>query len=300
MPKKKEEASWFKNFLLDFQRKKRIVVLDQISFEEKRVYTVSKLSLLIYCSFIFIALLFLFYFIVSITSLKTYIPGYPNPIEQQSAIDQQILIDMKLDEILAQKGTEDQYLNNLKELLNGSIPTTAIDSFKKEFQKSEVVANDYVSESEKSLREKVQKREKYEVDVFQGGALSNEVLPEVLLYPPIKGEITNKMNASIGHYGVDVIAPKNEAVMSILKGTVIYKSWSPDDGHVIHVQHKKNLLSVYKHNSEILKNTGETVEAGEPIAIVGNSGNLSNGLHLHFELWHNGFPIDPEKFINFK
>lgn len=300
MAKKKEEASWFKNFLLDFQRKKRIVVLDQISFEEKRVYTVSKLSLLIYCSFIFIALLFLFYFIVSVTSLKTYIPGYPNPIEQQSAIDQQILIDMKLDEILAQKGTEDQYLNNLKELLNGSIPTTAIDSFKKEFQKSEVVANDYVSESEKSLREKVQKREKYEVDVFQGGALSNEVLPEVLLYPPIKGEITNKMNASIGHYGVDVIAPKNEAVMSILKGTVIYKSWSPDDGHVIHVQHKKNLLSVYKHNSEILKNTGETVEAGEPIAIVGNSGSLSNGLHLHFELWHNGFPIDPEKFINFK
>lgn len=300
MAKKKEEASRFKNFLLDFQRKKRIVVLDQISFEEKRVYTVSKLSLLIYCSFIFIALLFLFYFIVSVTSLKTYIPGYPNPIEQQSAIDQQILIDLKLEELLTQKGTENQYLNNLKELLNGSIPTTAIDSFKKEFQKSEVVANDYVSESEKSLREKVQKREKYEVDVFQGGALSNEVLPEVLLYPPIKGEITNKMNASIGHYGVDVIAPKNEAVMSILKGTVIYKSWSPDDGHVIHVQHKKNLLSVYKHNSEILKNTGETVEAGEPIAIVGNSGSLSKGLHLHFELWHNGFPIDPEKFINFK
>ncbi|MDG2343854.1 MAG: M23 family metallopeptidase [Flavobacteriales bacterium] len=300
MPKKKEQASWFKNFLLDFQRKKRIVVLDQISFEEKRVYTVSKLSLLIYCSFIFIALLFLFYFIVSVTNLKTYIPGYPNPIEQQSAIDQQILIDMKLEEVLTQKGTEDQYLNNLKELLNGSIPTTAIDSFKKDFQKSEVVANDYVSESEKSLREKVQKREKYEVDVFQGGALSNEVLPEVLLYPPIKGEVTNKMNASIGHYGVDVIAPKNEAVMSILKGTVIYKSWSPDDGHVIHVQHKKNLLSVYKHNSEILKNTGETVEAGEPIAIVGNSGSLSKGLHLHFELWHNGFPIDPEKFINFK
>tara|TARA_B100001996_G_scaffold262648_1_gene204784 strand:+ start:267 stop:1169 length:903 start_codon:yes stop_codon:yes gene_type:complete len=300
MAKKKDEASRFKKFLLDFQRKKRIVVLDQISFEEKRVYTVSKLSLLIYCSFIFIALLFLFYFIVSVTSLKTYIPGYPNPIEQQSTIDQQILIDLKLEELLTQKGTENQYLNNLKELLNGSIPTTAIDSFKKEFQKSEVVANDYVSESEKSLREKVQKREKYEVDVFQGGALSNEVLPEVLLYPPIKGEITNKMNASIGHYGVDVIAPKNEAVMSILKGTVIYKSWSPDDGHVIHVQHKKNLLSVYKHNSEILKNTGETVEAGEPIAIVGNSGSLSKGLHLHFELWHNGFPIDPEKFINFK
>ncbi len=300
MPRQKKETSRFKNFLIGFQRKKRIVVLDQVSFEEKRVYTLSKLSLLIYCSFIFIALFFLFFFIISVSNLKTYIPGYPNPIEEQSAIDKQISIDMKLDEILNTKGNEDQYLTNLKQLLTGSVPTTAIDSFKKEFQEAETVTNDFVSETEKSMREKVQKREKYEIDVFQGGALSNEVLPEVLLYPPIKGEITNKMNASIGHYGVDIIAPKNEAVMSILKGTVVYKSWSPDDGHVIHIQHKKNLLAVYKHNSEILKNTGETVEAGEPIAIVGNSGSLSKGIHLHFELWHNGFPIDPEKFINFK
>jgi murein DD-endopeptidase MepM/ murein hydrolase activator NlpD len=300
MPKKKEEPARFKRFLIDFQRKKRIVVLDQVSFEEKRVYTISKLSLLIYCSFIIIALLFLFFILISITNLKTYIPGYPNPVEQQSAIDKQVTIDMKLEEILNLKGVEEQYLTNLKQLLNGSVPRTAIDSFKKEFQKVDAVTNDHVSETEKSLREKVRKREKYEIDVFQGGSLSSEVLPEVLLYPPIKGEITNKMDASIGHYGVDVIAPKNEAVMAILKGTVIYKSWSPDDGHVIHVQHKNNLLSVYKHNSEILKTTGETVEAGEPIAIVGNSGNLSKGLHLHFELWHNGFPIDPEKFINFK
>lgn len=300
MPKKKKEPSRFKRFLIDFQRKNRIVVLDQVSFEEKRVFNVSKFSLLIYSSFIIIALLFFFFLLISITNLKTYIPGFPNPIEQQSAIDKQITIDMKLEEILSMKSVEDQYFTNLKQLLNGSVPTTAIDSFKKEFQKIAPLINDNITETEKSLREKVKKREKYEIDVFQGGALSHEVLPEVLLYPPIKGEITNKMNISTGHFGVDIIAPKNEAVMAILKGTVVYKSWSPDDGHVIHIQHKKNLLSVYKHNSQILKQTGETVEAGEPIAIVGNSGNLSNGLHLHFELWHNGFAIDPEKFINFK
>ncbi len=108
------------------------------------------------------------------------------------------------------------------------------------------------------------------------------------------------MNISSGHFGVDVIAPKNEAVVAILKGTVIYQNWSPTDGHVIHIQHKKNLLSIYKHNSEVLKNTGEFVDAGEPIAIVGNSGEHSTGPHLHFELWHNGYPIDPEMFINFE
>ena len=121
-----------------------------------------------------------------------------------------------------------------------------------------------------------------------------------MLFPPIIGELTNKMNISAGHFGVDVIAPKNEAVVAILKGTIVYQNWSPTDGHVVHIQHKNNLLSIYKHSSEVLKKIGDYVDAGEPISIVGNSGEHSTGPHLHFELWHNGYPIDPEKFINFQ
>ena len=285
---------------MELQRKRRIIVLDQITFEEKRVFTTSKLALFIYSSFIFISLLLLFFIFISITSLKTFIPGYPNPTENQALLDKQIFIDNQLEAIIQQQEDDERYIKNLKELLNGSIPTNVLDSFNKESIQPQKGKNDVVSESEKSLREKVQNREKYEIDVFQGGALSSDVLPELLLYPPIKGEITNKLNVSNGHFGIDIIAPKNEAVMAILKGTIINNSWSPENGHVIHIQHKKNLISVYKHNSETLKSMGESVDAGEPIAIVGNSGTLSEGPHLHFELWHNGFPIDPEKFINFK
>ena len=167
--------------------------------------------------------------------------------------------------------------------------------------KSQNINNDQViSQSEKTIREKVDKREKYDIDVITGGALTKDVLPELLLFPPIVGELTNKMNISAGHFGVDVIAPKNEAVVAILKGTIVYQNWTPTDGHVVHIQHKNNLLSIYKHNSEVLKKIGDYVDAGEPISIVGNSGEHSTGPHLHFELWHNGYPIDPEKFINFQ
>jgi len=300
MSKRNKKQSKIKQFLMELQRKRRIIVLDQITFEEKRVFTTSKLALFIYSSFIFISLLLLFFIFISITSLKTFIPGYPNPTENQALLDKQIFIDNQLEAIIQQQEDDERYIKNLKELLNGSIPTNVLDSFNKESIQPQKGKNDVVSESEKSLREKVQNREKYEIDVFQGGALSSDVLPELLLYPPIKGEITNKLNVSNGHFGIDIIAPKNEAVMAILKGTIINNSWSPENGHVIHIQHKKNLISVYKHNSETLKSMGESVDAGEPIAIVGNSGTLSEGPHLHFELWHNGFPIDPEKFINFK
>jgi murein DD-endopeptidase MepM/ murein hydrolase activator NlpD len=240
------------------------------------------------------------FLIISYSSIKTLIPGYPNPLEQKALLAKSISLDQRLSEILIKSEKEEKYLLNVQQILNGSVPVSIEDNKTKDFSPSKTKAKDVVSSSEKSLREKVTNREKYDIDVIPGGALKNDVFPELLLFPPINGEITNKMNISSGHFGIDLIAPKNEAVLSILKGTVIYQNWSPTDGHVIHIQHKKNLISIYKHNSEVLKKTGDFVDAGEPIAIVGNSGEHSTGPHLHFELWHNGHPINPENFINFK
>jgi murein DD-endopeptidase MepM/ murein hydrolase activator NlpD len=121
-----------------------------------------------------------------------------------------------------------------------------------------------------------------------------------LFFPPLKGEVTEKFSLKTGHNGIDVIASKNEAVKAVLEGTVVFSDWSPDNGHVIQIQHKSNLISIYKHNSFLLKKTGALVNVGDPIAIVGNSGSLSTGPHLHFELWYNGVPVDPEKFIIFE
>tara|TARA_Y200000002_G_scaffold367738_1_gene360085 strand:- start:55 stop:954 length:900 start_codon:yes stop_codon:yes gene_type:complete len=296
--KKKENR--IRKWLTGFQEKRRIVVLDFDSFEERRNFTTSKFSIFILFTFTAIVSSLIIFLLISSTPLKKLIPGYPNPIEQKALLDKNIALDQKLNELIIKTEKEEKYLNNVQQILNGTVPSNDQDTSLEKFKSVKSNQKDEISSSEKSLREKVTNREKYDLDIIPGGSLKSEVLPELLLFPPINGEITNEMNISSGHFGVDVIAPKNEAVVAILKGTVIYQNWSPTDGHVIHIQHKKNLLSIYKHNSEVLKNTGEFVDAGEPIAIVGNSGEHSTGPHLHFELWHNGYPIDPEMFINFE
>ena len=299
MAKKNKKASKFRDWFNRAQEKKRIIILDVDNYEEKRSYTTSKFNVFVLLSFFTILLGFLTFALISYSSLKNLIPGYPNPTQQQEIKNKSIVIDQKLTELLSKTEKEKLYINNVMQILNGSIPIDEKDTSWKKIQASSNSNTNEISSSEKSMREKVQNREKFDIDIIPGGALKSEVLPELLLFPPIKGEITNKMNISSGHYGVDIIAPKNEAVSSILNGTIIYHNWSPTDGHVVHIQHKKNLISIYKHNSEILKEIGDFVESGEPIAIVGNSGEHSTGPHLHFELWHNGYPLDPEIFINF-
>ena len=299
MAKKNKKASKFRDWFNRVQEKKRIIILDVDNYEEKRSYTTSKFNVFILLSFFTILLGFLTFTLISYSSLKNLIPGYPNPTQQQEIKNKSIIIDQKLTELLSKTEKEKSYINNVMQILNGSIPINEKDTSWKKIKPNANSNTNEISSSEKSMREKVQNREKFDIDVIPGGALKSEVLPEILLFPPIKGEITNKMNISSGHFGVDIIAPKNEAVSSILNGTIIYHNWSPTDGHVVHIQHKKNLISIYKHNSEILKEIGDFVESGEPIAIVGNSGEHSTGPHLHFELWHNGYPLDPEIFINF-
>ena len=299
MGKKKKPQSKFTIWLKNLQEKRRVVILDEGSFEEKRNFTTSKFSILVLFLFSLIVFSILFFLLISYSSIKTFVPGYPSASAQKELVDKNIELDQKLNELIVKTNKEERYINNIQKILNGDTPIDR-ESSAKVFKSQSIDAKNEVSNSEKTIREKVDKREKYDIDVIPGGALTKDVLPELLLFPPIIGELTNKMNISSGHFGVDIIAPKNEAVVAILKGTIVYQNWSPTDGHVVHVQHKNNLLSIYKHSSEVLKKIGDYVDAGEPISIVGNSGEHSTGPHLHFELWHNGYPMDPEKFINFQ
>ena len=299
MGKRKKPQSKFTIWLKNLQEKRRVVILDEGSFEEKRNFTTSKFSILVLFLFSLIVFSILFFLLISYSSIKTFVPGYPSASAQKELVDKNIELDQKLNELIVKTNKEERYINNIQKILNGDTPIDR-ESSAKVFKSQSIDAKNEVSNSEKTIREKVDKREKYDIDVIPGGALTKDVLPELLLFPPIIGELTNKMNISSGHFGVDIIAPKNEAVVAILKGTIVYQNWSPTDGHVVHVQHKNNLLSIYKHSSEVLKKIGDYVDAGEPISIVGNSGEHSTGPHLHFELWHNGYPMDPEKFINFQ
>ena len=135
----------------------------------------------------------------------------------------------------------------------------------------------------------------------------NEIMPEMgnaqiysqNFFKPLNGIITAKFAPLEKHYGIDIVAPHNDAVKSVLDGTVIMAAWTLETGYVIAVQHAGNLISVYKHNAVLLKQEGDFVKAGEPIAIAGNSGEISTGPHLHFELWYNGNPVNPTNYINF-
>ncbi len=144
-------------------------------------------------------------------------------------------------------------------------------------------------------------------DEFEIGKTSNinlvyrdqSSLQDMYFFPPVEGLVTRAYNTKIDHFGIDVVAKNNEPIKSIADGTVVLSSWTEDSGYVIALQHKSNVFSVYKHNSELLKKVGNFVQAGEIIAIIGNSGEITTGPHLHFEIWYNGNPVNPEEFVTF-
>jgi murein DD-endopeptidase MepM/ murein hydrolase activator NlpD len=124
-------------------------------------------------------------------------------------------------------------------------------------------------------------------------------LQETFFFSPTTGFVSDKFDAKKPHYGIDIVTKTNEPVKCIADGTVILASWTQDSGYVIGVQHQGNLISMYKHNAVLHKKVGTFVNAGEILSIVGNSGEMTNGPHLHFELWYNGNPINPEEFVTF-
>jgi murein DD-endopeptidase MepM/ murein hydrolase activator NlpD len=149
------------------------------------------------------------------------------------------------------------------------------------------------------LRHQIEVEEQYNLSVEEEDNISDEI-SDIHFFTPMKGIVTASFDAFDNHFGTDVVGSPNSVVSATLDGTVIMASWTIKTGYVIQIQHKNNLISVYKHNSELLKETGAFVKAGESIAIIGNSGELfTSGPHLHFELWYNGKALDPEKYIVF-
>jgi len=139
----------------------------------------------------------------------------------------------------------------------------------------------------------------YKIENNEADSKKRYSLGNLLFFTPLKGVITSEFNPAERHFGVDVVSKQNEAIKSVLDGTVIFSDWTVETGYVIAIQHTQNLVSVYKHNSALLKKQGELVKAGEAIAIVGESGELKTGPHLHFELWSEGNPLDPKEYITF-
>jgi len=294
------KRNWFKKRIEYLRKKVKVVVISKETYEEKKSFDLSVIMLFVYSLFAFLILIVLSYFIISATSLKYMIPGFPKivDVERIKQIDKKNLL--KLAEYEDKIDHYENYFNNLSIILNGGEISEEVNKADSSIgNRNNEEYNFDLTENDSLLRIKIDDREKYDISIFSSNNRLEEKLNGVLFFSPLKGEVTNQYHLEKGHYGVDVIASNNEAVKAILNGTVVYSDWSPENGHVIHIQHAQNLVSIYKHNSFLLKKTGDLIKAGDAIAIVGNSGELSTGPHLHFELWHNGIPLDPEKFVVF-
>lgn len=296
----KEDKPGKTSLIERLQKKSRYVRLNSQTFEEERSFTLSPFNILIYILFGAIIVVGLSYILFSYTPMNGLIPNVPDSISEKTRLetDKQNIQDI---EKMAQS-TEAQirYNQNLIAILNGET-IESVDDIDAPMDSTEGYSNVEFTDSKEDsiLRAKIEAEDKFSVGGNTQPEQRDDKMKGVFFFTPLKGEVTNSFGGDAGHNGVDIIAPENEAVMSTLDGTVIFAGWTTENGHVIQVQHAHNLVSIYKHNSVLLKTEGDKVAAGEPIAIVGNTGDLSTGAHLHFELWYNGNPINPQEFIAF-
>lgn len=270
--------------------KYRMVVMDDDSFEERASLTLTPLGIIVALSAITIVMTALVVVLIAFTPIREYIPGYAD-VDMQ---DEMIAINEKADSLAAEADAHQLYLDNLKNILMGNdtgvIIQNPTDTSKHyELDKSH-------SHEDSLLRQEIESGDQYSLQI---GTTKRGGISGYFFFAPVKGLITSSFNLAEEHFGVDVACDENEPVKATLDGTIISAGWNPEDGYVIQVQHGNNLISVYKHNAALLKKTGQFVKAGEPIAIIGNSGEHSTGPHVHFEIWYNGAPVDPQEYVVF-
>jgi murein DD-endopeptidase MepM/ murein hydrolase activator NlpD len=276
------------------KHKYRLVVLNDETFEEKYSLKLSQLNLFTAVGLLSIGLILLTTLLITLTPLREYIPGYAGDVKTRRNL---IQLAGKLDSLEQSSRKKDELINNIRLVLDGKAGEVR-DSVKRG-SRPEVNAVKLVPSAEETrFRNEIEEQEKYNLSE-SGKSTAFSEISSYHFFTPMKGKVTTRFNPSEQHYGVDVVAPKNEAVKSTLDGTVVFAGWTSETGHVIQIMHSNNLLSIYKHNAVLLKKEGQKVNAGEPIAITGNSGELSTSPHLHFELWFEGKPIDPQDHMVF-
>jgi len=287
-----EEPKKKKPLLQRLKNKYRLIIYNDDTFEEIWYMRLSRLNVLAVFGTGAILLITLVSLLIAYTPIREFIPGYPEGDMRRTMVQNYARLD-SLEKELQLRG---QYIDNISTIMAGGVPEdqavsqdTAIKDASVQFQKSE---------SDSILRKQIEQEEKYTLAVNYKEP-SGRDLSQIHFFSPVKGLITNSYNAKENHFGTDIVAGDNNVVVSALEGTVTMANWTLKTGWVIQIQHENNLLTVYKHNAELLKEVGDHVEAGEAVAIIGNSGELTTGPHLHFELWRNGSPLDPEKYIVF-
>ena len=286
-----------KSWLERLQRSYRLVIMNHETFEEVGSYHLSLLNVYIFLSTLMVFVAFVVMSLILFTPLKRFVPGYGSA----SAQPELIRLNQEVDSLKELVDAQELYMSSFRKMLMGEGETL------KEAPESQSALGDSALhveriEEDELLRQEVKMDELRAIgqaEPIMSGQSSDVPLEQLYFTPPISGEVSAAFMPEKNHLGIDILAPKNTPIKAVMDGRVIASDWTLETGHTIGIQHEHNLISFYKHNSALLKGIGAFVKAGEAIAIIGNSGTLSDGPHLHFELWHKGQPINPGQYISF-
>jgi len=290
--KNKSDRKWYGKL----RDKYRLVIMDNETYEERLSFRLSRLNVFLLTITVSIILITLTIFIIAFTPIREYIPGYldvniPGKLYR---------LEQRADSLERSLRARDLYLRNIRNIIEGR---EIVDSIVPVRDAGIDYDNITIESSpeDSMLRAEYDARTKYNLFFYESEDLYDGALQisDIVFFIPVEGIIINKFNLAEKHYGVDIAASTESMIKSVQDGTIIFSDWTSETGHTIAIQHSGNFISLYKHNSTLLKSTGSFVKAGEPIAVSGDSGELTSGPHLHFELWHNGTPVDPEEYMTF-
>ncbi len=284
MKSRRTLSNWLTNRYL-------LILRNEENFAEKTTisFTYAKLILVT-----FVVLLVMM--IASLYLSSTLMSQWFDPRHELIIMDRH-LVDLadKVDSLENQMRIKDQFINNVQRVLIGDFDSQ--DSLFINASNNQVdIAIEPIPAIDSQFRKDF---EESELSFLTGNSGIAQELEEQYFYAPIQGIVTTEFNLKDEHYGVDIVSKQNEPVKSVAEGTVIFADWTQESGNVIAIQHRGNIISVYKHNSALLKKVGTFVNSGQVIAIIGNTGEFTTGPHLHFEMWYNGNPVDPSEFISF-
>jgi len=272
--------------------KNRLVILNEDTFEELFSFKLNLMNVFVAITSISIIMIALTTYIIAFTPLREYIPGYASTKLKREATENAIKSD-SLQKIIDENGV---YLASIKKVLTGDLEHTKLsrDSIQPAEQKDLSKVDPGPSDADKKLRDEVALEDKYN--------LFEQAKPKVslVLFPPVKGHITDPYSSKNKHFALDIALAKDTPIKAVAAGTVILADWTPTNGNVIIIRHNDGIISVYKHAASLTKEQGDIVKSGEVIAMAGSTGTQSTGVHLHFELWKDGYPINPTQFIDFE
>jgi len=279
-----------KAFTRKLLHKYRLVILNEDTFEERLSFKLTRLNVFILLGISTIILIALTTVLIAFTPIREYIPGYSSERLKEQASD----LSRKTDSIIKELQVKQRQYDGIRSILLGNVEPLSYNEDTSTINIDREQIDLSPSAEDSILRELVAKEDKY--NLFETATAD----ADFVLFTPLKGKISASYDQENKHYAVDIAAAQNTPVKAAADGTVIFAEWTAATGNVIIIEHANNLISAYKHNSSLSKQQGDLVKAGEVIAAVGNTGELTTGPHLHFELWSNGYPINPTNFIDFE